>query len=138
VYPPTTPAYSLFTPTVNLSCASATDHSHTTRPAMNRTVIIVKNPYYRPRRYPYGLIRLHWQYGQEVEDWLRGTSPDWDSAWRLIQAGHRSSIEVVNSASWPGYNPCPTLRGARSCYEYLTLAYHNGKSWRFEHKPQGV
>jgi hypothetical protein len=104
---------------------------------MNRTVIIVKDP--KPvSGYRYALITLHWQYGPSVEIWLQDTYPDWRLAWPLIEAGHRSTIEEPRRIILPEHQNFRTLREAKAYCEYLTLAYYDGKRWRFEHEPQGV
>lgn len=102
---------------------------------MNRTVIIVKTPH-GGHRDKFSLIRLHWQHGPVVENWLNAACPHRQAAWNLIEAGHRSTI----FEQYEGYEreSFRTLREARAYCEYLTLAYYNGKCWRFEHKPQGV
>lgn len=101
---------------------------------MNRTVIIVKEP----NRNRWALVSLHWQYGQEVEQWLSQTSPDWRSAWSLIEQGHRSTIAEsrvdLGADERPEYMTFRTLAEAKSSWEYYTIAWHNGKRWRFKHE----
>ena len=102
----------------------------TTQPAMNRTVIVVKDPGQKK----FCLIRLHWQSGQIIEDWLTESCPDWDCAWFLISRGHRESISTRIVDQCPAHEFFRTLREARAYCEHRTLAYYNGKCWRFEHR----
>jgi len=104
---------------------------------MNRTVIIVKNPH-RGYREKFALIRLHWQHGSRVEDWLNAACPHLGAAWDLIEAGHRSTIFEPQRLDQVQYDSFRTLGEAKAYCEYLTLAYYNGNCWRFEHHPQGV
>ena len=97
---------------------------------MNRTVIIVREP----SRNRWALISLHWQYGQEIEQWLSQTYPDWRSACSLIEQGHRRTIAESSADSNPEYMSFKTLAEAKSSGEYYTIAWHNGKRWRFKHE----
>jgi len=99
---------------------------------MNRTVVIVKTPH---RRREYGLIRLHWNYGQPVEDWLRAEHSTWQQAYDLICLGHRSTIEEAHREpnNLPEHECFSRLRDAKAWCEYKTLAYHDGKGWKFTH-----
>lgn len=110
---------------------------------MNRSVIIVKDS--GKSRPVYRTICLHWEYGQSVENWLKTHYGTVDRAEVLIWRGHRSTIAESYADlghqfthSEPHLWTFKTLREAKAYCEYLTLAYHNGKRWRFEHKPQGV
>lgn len=101
---------------------------------MNRTVIIVKAPY---KRREYGLITLHWNYGQPVEDWLRSEHSTWQQAYDLICLGHRSTIEKAHRepGNLPEHQTFSTLGAAEDWFEHITLAYHDGKRWKFTHAP---
>jgi hypothetical protein len=106
---------------------------------MNRTVIIVKNPL-RGCKEKFSLITLHWQHGPLIENWLNASCPHLRAAWDLIEAGHRSTIFEQHRLVREGaeHYAFRTLREAKAYCEYLTLAYYDGKRWRFEHEPQGV
>lgn len=101
---------------------------------MNRTLIVVKDPY--PfQGYKWGGIRLHWQYGQEVENFLTNcVGQEWRDAWRLIESGHRSTLletyDGLGTCSSTSYHSYWTLKQARRD-EHITFAWHNGKRWRF-------
>jgi hypothetical protein len=99
---------------------------------MNRTVVIVKNPH---RRREYALITLHWNHGQPVEDWIRTEYGSWHRAYDLVCLGHRSTIEKAHRepGNLPEHMTFTRLRDARAWCEHLTLAYHDGKRWKFEH-----
>jgi hypothetical protein len=106
---------------------------------MNRTVIIVKD------KSVYRTIRLHWEDGQKVMDWLNKDYGTIEKALELVWRGHRSTIAESYAelghqftSTEPHLETFKTLRDAKAWCEYKTLAYHNGKRWRFEHKPQGV
>jgi hypothetical protein len=101
---------------------------------MNRTVIIVKD---KTRSRPvYRAIRLHSEYGQPVEDWLNKDYGTTCKAGLLVWRGHRSTI----AEPYPHreHEEFRTLRDAKAWCEYLTLAYHDGKRWCFEHETQGA
>lgn len=99
---------------------------------MNRTVVIVKTPH---RRREYGLITLHWNYGQPVEDWLRAEHSTWQQAYDLICLGHRSTIETAHREpnNLPEHECFSRLRDAKAWCEHMTLAYHDGEGWKFTH-----
>jgi hypothetical protein len=100
---------------------------------MNRTVIIVKTPH---KKREYAAIRLHWNYGQAVEDWIRTEYGSWERAYYdLISLGHRSTIEKAHRepGNLPEHQTFSRLRDAKAWCEHITLAYHDGKLWRFEH-----
>lgn len=101
---------------------------------MNRSVIIVKGP----KRREYAVIRIHWSYGQPLADWLVTEYGSWDKAYELICQGHRSTIEEAHRApdNFPEHQVFRTLRDAKGWCEHLTLAYHNGEKWRFEHREE--
>ena len=94
---------------------------------MNRTIIVVK-----AKQNQYRLIRLHWNFGQPVADWLVADYPTHTLALNLIDAGHRSTIETPHRFILPEHQVFRTLTGARSWCEHTTFAYHNGKRWRIE------
>ena len=109
---------------------------------MNRTVVIVKDS--EKSRPVYRTIRLHWEYGQPVEDWLNKDYGTIERAQVLIWRGHRSSIaeSYVDlghqfTSKEPHLETFKTSREAKAWCEYLTLAYHNGNRWKFTHT-QGV
>lgn len=109
---------------------------------MNRTVIIAKD--FVKSRPVYRTIRLHWEYGQPVEDWLNKDYGTSDRALLLIWRGHRSTISESHldlgrkfTHKEPHLESFKTLREAKAWCEYKTLAYHNGKRWTFTHT-QGV
>jgi hypothetical protein len=67
-----------------------------------------------------------------LTSWLRTEYADHNRALELVWQGHRSSIDEA-------YEPAEhmvfrVLASAKSWCEYETLAYHNGKRWRFEGK----
>jgi hypothetical protein len=99
---------------------------------MNRTVIIVKD------RSTYRSIRIHWNYGQPLEDWLRSEHASWASALDLVWLGHRSTIEKPHREAYglPEHREFTRLRDAKAWCEHITLAYHNGKRWRFYHEQE--
>jgi hypothetical protein len=104
---------------------------------MNRTVIIVKDGRESPSRPVYRLVRLHWEYGEDVENWLQQEYPTPDLALGLILGGHRSTRsesykDLGHKAKYETYR---TLKAAKADWEYITLAYHNGRKWRFERNP---
>ena len=100
---------------------------------MNRTIIVVQM---KPKMFC--SIRVHWNYGQQVEDWLNNLNLS--DIHRLIAVGHRATIEESYRAL-PYDHPSEdcdhwvhkTLREAKDNCEYKTLAYHNGKKWKFTH-----
>jgi hypothetical protein len=93
---------------------------------MNRSLIVVKNPNKRE----FYSIRLHWDYGESVENWLKNTYKDYNSIAGLIEKGHRSTIEESHGIEkWWTHK---TLRAAVKNCEHYTLAYFNGK-WKFTH-----
>ena len=94
---------------------------------MNRTIIVVKS---KPNQYR--LIRLHWNYGQPVADWLVTDYPTHTDALSLIDSGHRSTIETPHRFVCPEYEVFRTLTAAKRCIEHTTFAYHDGKRWRIE------
>jgi len=98
---------------------------------MNRSVVIVKSP----KKREYAVIRIHWNYGQPLADWLVTEYGSWHEAYELICQGHRSTIEEAHQA--PEHQVFRTLRNAKEWCEHLTLAYHDGKRWRFEHREEG-
>jgi hypothetical protein len=91
---------------------------------MNRAVVIVKSP---GKRREWGAIRIHWDEGEKVEEWLTANP----SPWQVIQAGHRSTIEQPHSP--PEHWSFSTLREAIAYCEHKTLAIYNGKGWKFRH-----
>lgn len=108
---------------------------------MNRTIIAVKagRAAFGNGTLPWASIRLHWQHGKEVEDWLRENYSSHRDALDLIMGGHREYID--KSYSDMGYSKVQwwehrTLREAKA-NEHLTFAWHNGKQWRFKHLPTG-
>lgn len=96
---------------------------------MNRSLIIVQM---KPKMFC--SIRVHWNYGQELEDWLNNLNLS--EIHSLIGEGHRAMIaESYRSLL---RNDCnhwthKTLREAIYNCEHMTLAYHNGKKWKFTH-----
>lgn len=94
---------------------------------MNRTIIVVKQ---KPNLYR--LIRLHWNFGQPVADWLVAEYPTHVDALNLIWAGHRSTIETPHRFILPEHQEFRTLTAAKRWIEHTTFAYHNGKRWRVE------
>lgn len=100
---------------------------------MNRSLIVVK---IRPKMFC--SIRLHWEYGQKIEDWLN--SLNLSEIHDLIAVGHRSTIKESYRAlpyTLPDAD-CKhwthkTLKEAVLNIEHKTLAYHNGKTWKFTH-----
>lgn len=108
---------------------------------MNRTIIIVKTDRAAFGRgtLPWASICLHWHYGKEVEDWLRENYNSHRDACELIMKGHRTAIDesygdMGHPVRWSEHR---TLRGAKANCEHLTLAWHNGKQWRFKHVSTG-
>lgn len=101
---------------------------------MNRTVVIVKN-FHKAERF--SVIRVHWNYGQPVEDWLRAEHSTWERAYDLVCLGHRSTIEKPHREpnNLPEHQCFTRLRDAKAWCEYLTLAYHDGNRWKFTHTP---
>lgn len=104
---------------------------------MNRTIIIVKTDRAAFGRgtLPWASIRLHWQHGKRVEDWLREDYSSYRDACDLIMQGHRNDIDnsfgsMGHPTEWWEHR---TLREAKANFEHLTLAWHNGKQWRFKH-----
>jgi hypothetical protein len=83
-------------------------------------------------------IRVHWNYGQKIEDWLNNLNLS--EIHSLIGEGHRATI-AESYRSLPYDHPeddCKhwshkTLREAINNCEHLTLAYYNGKQWKFTH-----
>ena len=97
---------------------------------MNRTIIVVKA---KPNQYR--LIRLHWNYGQRVADWLVTDYPTHTLALNLIDAGHRSTIKTPHRFTLPEHMVFRTLTAAKQWaakqrIQHITFAYHNGKRWR--------
>ncbi len=101
---------------------------------MNRTVIIVKDPKPVAGR-KFALISLHWQYGQIIENWLTASCPHWSAAWDLIEQGHRATIFEQYRLPKDGtdHDSFKTLKEAKEAWEHYTLAYYDGKEWKFEH-----
>lgn len=108
---------------------------------MNRSLIVVKNPNKRE----YYSIRIHWDYGKSVENWLNDNYNDYRRLMMiLIPEGHRSSIEESYKSlkGQPGYSgiddeDCEfwthkTKKEAINYCEHSTIAYFNGK-WNFSH-----
>ena len=93
---------------------------------MNRSVVIVKSP----KRREYAVIRIHWNYGQPLVDWLKTEYKTWDRAYDLICQGHRSTIEESDMSLEHGV--FKTLKEAEAWCEHLTLAYYDGKRWKFK------
>lgn len=94
---------------------------------MNRTIVVVK-----AKPHEYRLIRIHWNFGQPVADWLMTEYGTHALALNLIDAGHRSTIETPHRFVCPEYMTFRTLTSAKQWIEHLTFAYHNGKRWRIE------
>ena len=94
---------------------------------MNRSVVIVKYP---TKKREYGLIRIHWNYGQTLVDWLREQYNTWDRAYDLICQGHRISIEELSQ--YHEHEVFKTLKEAEAWCEHSTLAYYDGKRWKFK------
>ena len=93
---------------------------------MNRTIIIVRDT----RPHCYRVIRIDLDGGPTLTSWLKTEYASYEKAMELIRAGNRSSIDEA-------YEPAEhtvfrVLSSARNWCEYETLAYHNGKRWRFE------
>jgi DNA phosphorothioation-dependent restriction protein DptG len=98
---------------------------------MNRSLIVYKE---KPRTF--WSIRIHWHYGEKVENWIQNRDIK-----SLIKEGHRSNIEesyreLLND--WyedDDIEPWKhkTLKEAINNCEHLTLAYFNGKQWKFTH-----
>ena len=93
---------------------------------MNRSIIVVRDT----RSHCYRVIRVHWDGGPTLTSWLRTEYADHNRALELVWQGHRSSIDEA-------YEPAEhivfrVLSSAKRWCEYETLAYHNGKGWRFE------
>ena len=109
---------------------------------MNSSVIIVKAPTPNPPGVltPVGAkwlaIRLHWEYGDVVRQWLNSEYNSYDKALSLILDGHRSDRkEKTSSTSESGrFWGFKTLKEAKEYCEHYTLAIHSGKRWRFEGK----
>ena len=111
---------------------------------MNRTVIIVKAPPVKRDQpiveYSHSVkwlaIRLHWEYGDVVKQWLNSEYDSYDKALGLIFEGHRGDIkEKTSSTSERGrFWGFKTLKEAKEYCEHYTLAVHSGKRWRFEGK----
>jgi len=101
---------------------------------MNRAIVIVKNFHKAPEKF--SVIRIHHNYGQPLEDWLRTEYGTWYKAYDLICQGHRSTIETPHRepGNLPEHECFTRLRDAKSWCEYLSLAYHDGKKWKFEHR----
>ena len=94
---------------------------------MNRSVVIVKGP----KRREYSVIRIHFEYGQSLVDWLRTEYNTWVKAYDLICQGHRSTIEELGP--YPKeHEVFKTLKEAEAWCEHLTLAYYDGKRWKFK------
>lgn len=94
---------------------------------MNRSVVIVKGP----KRREYSVIRIHWNYGQPLVDWLRTEYNTWGKAYDLICQGHRSTIEELGQ--YPEeHEVFKTLKEAEAWCEHMTLAYYDGKRWKFK------
>lgn len=108
---------------------------------MNRSLIVVQM---KPKMFC--SIRVHWNYGQEIEDWLNNLNLS--EIHSLIGEGHRSTIAEsyrsllcndCNCNHWThktlreAIYSCKTLREAIYNCEHMTLAYHNGKKWKFTH-----
>jgi hypothetical protein len=110
---------------------------------MNCSLIVVKNPDKRE----YYSIRVHWDYGNSLENWLNNNYNDYRRLMMiLIPEGHRSSINESYKSlkDQPGYSwitkedykfwTHKTKKDAMSFCEYKTIAYFNGK-WNFSHNP---
>jgi hypothetical protein len=110
---------------------------------MNRSLIVVKHPEKRE----YYSIRVYWDYGKSLENWLNNNYNDYRRLMMiLISEGHRSSINESYKSlkDQPGYSwitkedykfwTHKTKKDAISNCEYSTLAYFNGK-WNFSHNP---
>lgn len=97
---------------------------------MNRTVVIVKSP---GKRREWCAIRIHWDQGEKVEQWLRAHPSPVDVIW----AGHRSTVLQPHRLpnQYPEHWSFKTLREAIAHCEHSTLAVHNGKGWKFKHGP---
>lgn len=102
---------------------------------MNRAVIAVKSKH---KNVGWRVIRIHWNYGRQLEDWLQTNYPDHESALKLISEGHRSSTTEPHQVDDPASNhwEISTLKAAKLHCEYITFAWHNGKQWRFSHLEQ--
>lgn len=103
---------------------------------MNRSLIIVKHPNKRK----FYSVRIHWEYGQSVENWLKENFSDYRRIMsRLLPEGHRSTIkesykELLDNptAEDVNYWEHKTLKEAVNNCEHHTLAYFNNK-WKFKH-----
>ena len=94
---------------------------------MNRSVVIVKGP----KRREYAVIRIHWSCGKPLVDCLREQYNTWGRAYALICQGHRSTIEELGP--YPEeHGVFKTLKEAEAWCEHLTLAYYDGKRWKFK------
>jgi hypothetical protein len=98
---------------------------------MNRSLII-----YKEKPGTFKSIRVHWDYGQKLENWVQ--NQDIES---LIKEGHRSNIDESYRElldDWSEDDDIEpwkhkTLKEAINSCEHLTLAYFNGKQWKFTH-----
>jgi len=109
---------------------------------MNLSLIVVKNPDKRE----YYSIRVYWDCGKSVENWLNNNYNDYRRLMMiLIPEGHRSSINESYKSlkgqqgySWiQSEEDCEfwthkTKKEAVGHCEHSTLAYFNGK-WNFSH-----
>jgi hypothetical protein len=98
---------------------------------MNRSLIV-----YKEKPGTFWSIRIHWDYGKKVENWVQ--NQDIKS---LIKEGHRYDIEESYRElldDWSEDDDIEpwkhkTLKEAINRCEHLTLAYFNGKQWKFTH-----
>lgn len=98
---------------------------------MNRALII-----YKEKPGTFKSICVHWDYGKPLENWVQ--KQDIES---LIKEGHRSTIEESYRElldDWSEDDDIEpwnhkTLKAAINNCEHLTLAYFNGKRWKFTH-----
>lgn len=99
---------------------------------MNRTIIIVKAP---GKRREWALARLHWEYGEPVETWLREGFASHAEAYELVCQGHREDRDTAHQP--PEHETFRTLSKAKAWAEHITLAVHNGRGWKISHRRGG-